>query len=172
MSLLQDLFRLERAWKAAPPLFHELSNLVGGNRAEERFPVPLSRAPLVTTSPAKKLQTPERVDAPRTFVCTSWDTDTLGKQNRFAPSQSHHLCSPTLLGLFALLLYADFRERGKGNTPTLAKSSSFASGRRLPPVIRVVQTLVQTTGVMQAAMLDAFRKECKSFFKFFRGGVC
>ena len=73
-------------------------------------------------------------------------------------------CSSILQGQFALYLYADFRDRGKGITPSQAKSIFFLSDGAVAPVLSVVQTLFGRLDQLQAAILRDFAQRMQEVF--------
>ena len=83
---------------------------------------------------------------------------------RFAPSQLNHLVFEYPPGALRSLLYADFRDRGKGITPSAAKSNLFFPDGAVAPAISVVQTLFGQLDQIQAAIVGDSYGECKRFF--------
>ena len=79
-------------------------------------------------------------------------------------SQLNHLMFEHPQGQFALYLYADFRDRGKGITPSQAKSIFFLSDGAVAPVLSVVQTLSGRLDQLQAAILRDFAQRMQEVF--------
>ena len=83
---------------------------------------------------------------------------------RFLRLQLNHPMFELPPGAIRSLLYADFRDRGKGITPPLAKSNLFFSGGAVAPVLSVVQTPFGRLDQTQGLSYETSPYECKRFF--------
>ena len=92
-----------------------------------------SWAPLVTTSPTQKLRAPKAAQLRCAFAGGLPNNGDFQNPVHFPLLQLNHLIFELPPGAIRSLLYADFRDRGKDNTPLITKSIFFPPTEPSPP---------------------------------------